>query len=309
MLVAAGPRVLAIADGTPLILDAERGRLELDPPHERLDAVREEADARARQLAADRANAHAPAVTVDGVTVGVSANLGSVGDAAAAVELGADGCGLLRTEFLFLERREPPSEDEQHDTYQRIADALQGRPLTIRTMDIGGDKPIPFLELPREENPALGLRGLRGSLWQPELLKTQLRAILRVRPEGQRRVLLPMVTEVQEIRTVRALVMECCAELGVAAPPELGAMIETPASALLAGQLLEEADFSRSARTTFPNTCSRWTVRQPALAPRLDALHPAVLRLVSAVAAAGRGTASTSRCAATSARIRSRFRS
>ena len=121
----------------------------------------------------------------------------------AAVDLGAEGCGLLRTEFLFLGRRTPPSEDEQLEIYQQIANRLEGRPLTIRTLDAGGDKPIDYLPLPAEENPALGLRGVRTSLWRPELLRTQLRAILRVQPPGQCRILLPMVTDVSDIAAVR----------------------------------------------------------------------------------------------------------
>src|SRR5262249_3896004 len=151
--------------------------------------------------------------------------------------------GLLRTEFLFLERTAPPSEEEQLDEYQRIARALEGRPLTIRTLDIGGDKPIPYLPLPHEENPALGLRGLRTSLWRPDLPRVQLRAILRVRPVGQCRILLPMITDAGEIQAVRQMLDEMRREQGYREPIALGAMIETPASAVMADRIAREADF------------------------------------------------------------------
>ena len=287
MLVAAGPDVLELRDGTALVLDAERGHLRIDPtPAERVEVEREVL-ARASQRAQDLTRAAAPAETRDGIRIAVHANLGGIGEVEAAVAQGAEGCGLLRTEFLFLDRRDAPDEGEQTRAYQQVASALGGRPLTIRTMDIGGDKPIAFLVLPREENPALGLRGLRGSLWQPELLKTQLRAILGVGPLAQCRVLLPMVTEVEELVAVRALLAECAASLGVETVPALGAMVETPASALLADQLLEHADFLSLGTNDLSQYVLAMDRALPSLAGRLDALHPAVLRLIAMTAAAG----------------------
>jgi phosphoenolpyruvate-protein phosphotransferase len=280
-LVAAGADVLAIAPGIGLLVDAEDGILTVDPsPAERAALQRTLAQRREEQ-AKSLAEARRPAVTRDGAAVAVYANLGSHGEVARALERGAEGCGLLRTEFLFLDRRDAPNEEEQMQEYQRIATALGGRPLTIRTMDIGADKPIPYLPLPPEQNPALGLRGLRTSLWHPELMRTQLRAMLRVQPLQQCRILLPMVTEVDEVRAVRETITALAKELGVAHPPAVGVMIETPASALLADQLAEEADFL----SIGSNDLSQYTLAmdrgQPELAPRLDALHPAVLRLVA----------------------------
>jgi len=286
-LVAAGADILAIAEGTPLVLDAEHGWLDVDPPSAERAVLEQAAAQRAAGNAADLAGARQPARTRDGVRVVVNANLGALGEARGAVERGADGCGLLRTEFLFLDRREPPGESEQAEEYQRIATALEGRPLGIRTMDVGGDKPIAYLPMPHEENPALGLRGLRASLASPELLRTQLRAILSVRPAGQCRVLLPMVTELDELLQVREMLAECARELGETATA-LGVMIETPASALLAAQLAPAADFL----SIGTNDLSQYTLAMdrghPELARRLDALHPAVLRLVALVAEAGR---------------------
>ena len=290
MLVAAGPRVLEIADGTALILDAEHGWMDIDPPPAERAAAQNAALQRAAERAADLEAAQNPCSTTDGVRITVNANLGSVDDARAAVRSGAEGCGLLRTEFLFLDRREPPGEDEQSAEYERIAAALEARPLTVRTMDIGGDKPIAYLPMPREDNPALGLRGVRASLWRPELLRAQLRAILRVKPEGQCKIMLPMVNDLEDLRTVRAIAAECAKELKRAALPPIGVMIETPSAALMADQLAAEADFL----SIGTNDLSQYTLAidrgHAELAEKLDALHPAVLRLIRAVAAAGQAS-------------------
>jgi phosphoenolpyruvate-protein phosphotransferase len=285
-LVALGPEVLAVRKGDVVLVDAERGVLSLAPSPESLEASEQERAARKRRAAEDLLAAAAPGHTRDGVHVAVNANLGAADDTVLAIERGADGCGLLRTEFLFLERDTAPGEDEQFAQYRLIADQLAPRPLTIRTMDIGGDKPIPYLPLPPEDKPALGLRGLRTSLAFPDMLRAQLRAILRLR-SAQVRILLPMVNDLVELRAARALLRECADDLGIDALPPLGAMIETPASALLATQLLREADFL----SIGTNDLSQYTLAidrgHPELSAKLDALHPAVLRLIASVAAAG----------------------
>jgi phosphoenolpyruvate-protein phosphotransferase len=285
-LVAIGPGLRRIAAGTALLLDAEAGLLHVDPGAERLAATRRQLEARAARRAAEREAAQRDCYTADGVRIEVFANVGSLADAQAAARNGAEGCGLLRTEFLFLERETAPSESEQQTEYQRIAEALAGRPLTVRTLDIGGDKPIPYLPLPAEENPALGLRGVRTSLWRPDLLRQQLRAILGVRPHGQCRILLPMVTDVAEIRSVRAMIAEVGAEVGRHEPVELGVMIETPASALMADLIAAEADFFSIGTNDLTQYTLAMDRGHPELAARLDALHPAVLRLIARTAQA-----------------------
>ncbi len=279
-LVAAGHQVLAIQDGTLLVLNADRGHLHIAPTADERAAVEQDLAERAAQLAADLAVAQDVCRTRDHVLIKVYANLGALAEVAPAVAKGAEGCGLLRTEFLFLDRRHAPDENEQAREYQAIASALGDRPLTIRTLDIGGDKPIPYLPLPREDNPALGLRGLRTSLWQPELLRAQLRAILQVQPVSQCRVLLPMVTDLGDVRVVRKLLDELRQEMKLAELPSLGVMIETPASALLADQLIREVDFL----SIGTNDLSQYTLAMdrghPELAAKLDALHPGVLRLI-----------------------------
>jgi len=217
-LVALGSKVLAVRDGTELLLDAERGVLEVEPLASRLATTRAALARRAEQLDAERAAAQRECRTADGARIEIFANVGSVAEAQAAVRNGAEGCGLLRTEFLFLDREAAPDEGEQLAEYQRIADALGGRPLTIRTLDAGGDKPIAYLPQPREDNPALGLRGVRTSLAHPSLLKAQLRAILAVRPAERCRILLPMITDMGDLAAVRAVLDEICAERGLSVP-------------------------------------------------------------------------------------------
>ena len=286
-LVAAGPLVLDIADGTYLVLNADHGHLHIAPSPAERAAVEQDLARRAAQQASDIVAAQSVCQTRDQLRIKVFANLGALAEAAPAVAKGAEGCGLLRSEFLFLDRRQPPDEDEQARAYQAIAAALGSRPLTIRTLDIGGDKPIPYLPLPREDNPALGLRGLRTSLWQPTLLRTQLRAILRVRPVHQCRILVPMVTDIGDVRSVRELLEELRGEMNLTELPALGIMIETPASAVLADQLVREVDFL----SIGTNDLSQYTLAMdrghPELAAKLDALHPAVLRLIEMAANAG----------------------
>ncbi len=288
-LVALGPAVRQIDEGTALLLDADSGLLHIDPGVERLAATRRQLELRAARGAAEREAARQDCYTADGRRIEVFANVGSLAEAKAAAREGAEGCGLLRTEFLFLERETPPSEAEQHAQYQQLAEALAGKPLIIRTLDIGGDKPIPYLPMPAEENPALGLRGVRTSLWRPDLLRQQLRAILGVRPFGQCRILLPMITDVAEIRSVRTLIEEARAEVGRREPIEIGVMIETPASALIAESLAVEADFFSIGTNDLTQYTLAMDRGHPELAARLDALHPAVLRLIARTAEAAQG--------------------
>jgi phosphocarrier protein FPr/phosphocarrier protein len=212
-----------------------------------------------------------------------------VADAEAAVSLGAEGCGLLRTEFLFFNRNSPPDEATQLAAYQSIVSKFPaGRPVIIRTLDAGADKPLGYLNMPHEENPALGVRGIRVSLQRPDLLRTQLRAILEIRPRDAFRILLPMVSEPGEVRAVRAMLDEVRRELSHDSPVQMGAMIETPASALLADQIAREADFLSIGTNDLTQYTLAMDRGNAALASRLDALHPAVLRLIATAARAGR---------------------
>lgn len=281
LLVALGPVVLNVEDGAWLVLDAEQGTLTIAPDQVALAAAEQTLTQRKQRQQSERAAAHVDGRTADGERIEVFANLGSIAEAQVAVAHGAEGCGLLRTEFLFLERAAPPSEEEQLQQYQGIARALEHRPLVIRTLDIGGDKPIAYLPLPAEENPALGLRGVRTSLWRPDLLRVQLRAILRVQPVEQCRVLLPMITDPAEIRAVRRMLDEVRRELGVTSPVQLGAMIETPASAVIAGRIAREVDFLSIGTNDLTQYTLAMDRGHAELAHRIDGLHPAVLNLIA----------------------------
>lgn len=287
-LVGVGEALLDVPPGTELLVDGERGVVHVDPgPEARDNFLQRQRDWEAAQEAA-QALAHEPAVTQDGHRVEVVANIGSVEEARRALEYGAEGVGLLRTEFLYLNREEAPGEEEQYELYHAIAEVMEERPLIIRTLDVGGDKPLPYVELPREENPFLGWRGIRLALGRPALFKTQLRAILRATPGHQVKIMFPMVATVEEVREARRLLDEARQELeaegqAVAQDLEIGIMVEIPAAAVVADQLAKEVDFF----SIGTNDLSQYTMaadRTNANVNHLsDALHPAVLRLIREV--------------------------
>ncbi len=281
MLVAVGSAVLALPDGRQVVLEGDSGRLDTDPDPAGLAAADQRVAASRERRAAEAAAAREDCRMADGTRIEIFANLASSAEAALAVEAGAEGCGLLRTEFLFLDRPAAPSEDEQAKAYAAIAAALDGRPLIVRTLDIGADKPVAYLPLPREENPALGVRGVRLALARPELLRTQLRAILRGVPGPQCRIMLPMVVERGELTATRALLDEAATSVGRGDPIPLGVMIETPAAALLAENIAEEADFLSIGTNDLTQYALAADRLNPATAAMADALHPAVLRLIA----------------------------
>jgi phosphocarrier protein FPr/phosphocarrier protein len=285
-VVALGPRALSIEDGALVILDGDEGRLQVAPKPAEIAAAQTRLAERRHRRAEAQATAAELCHTADGVRIEVFANLAAVEEAQAAVQNGAEGCGLLRTEFLFMERDTAPTEDEQLAAYQAIADALDGRPLIVRTLDIGADKPVGYLDLPPQENPALGVRGVRVSLAWPQLLRSQLRAILRIQPAGQAQIMLPMVSSLAEVRAVRVVLAELANELGVAMP-RLGVMVETPAAAITADLLAAEADFLSIGTNDLAQYALAMDRTSPELAAQVDGLHPAVLRLVREAARGG----------------------
>ncbi|MBY8827071.1 phosphoenolpyruvate--protein phosphotransferase [Hephaestia mangrovi] len=276
MLAGLGPSLALVEDGTGLIL--ADGSLRVAPDAQALDRARAEAALRSERRRAAMARAHEPAVSADGTRIEVVANLGSAADAEAAVAAGAEGCGLLRTEFLFLDRAAPPDEAEQRAAYQQIADALAERPLIVRTLDIGADKPAPWLPMAAEENPALGLRGIRLQLARRALLETQFRALLGV-TAANLKIMLPMVADAAELREARETLDRLAGAAGRQAP-ELGIMVETPAAALIAGTLAADAAFFSIGSNDLSQYALARDRTNPAVAAGLDGLHPAVLRLI-----------------------------
>jgi len=224
-VVGAPPEILRIPDGTPVLIDGDAGLIIVNPTPEDLTVAVQSA----------------PTATLSR-RIPVYANVGSVAEVERALEHGAEGIGLLRTEFLFQGRKAAPSEDEQAAEYAEILQKMGGRPVIIRTLDIGADKPAAFLTMHPEPNPQLGLRGVRLSLHERELFTMQLRALLRASTAGTLKIMLPMVTMVGEVREARALLKAMAAELRVSVPP-LGVMIEVPMAALAAEELAGACDF------------------------------------------------------------------
>ncbi len=281
MLVSLGPVLRQIADETTLILDAGLARLHVAPDEAALAEAHQAVADRAARRAAALAAAAKPCHMADGTRIEVFANLGSQADAELAIANGAEGSGLLRTEFLFLDRDTAPSVEEQAADYQAIADTLAGRPLIVRLLDIGGDKPAPYLPIPAEENPALGLRGIRVGFAHPQLLEDQIRAILRVQPVGQCRIMVPMIAGLDELRRVREILDRVCAELGITEKVELGVMVETPAAAVTADLLAAEADFLSVGTNDLTQYALAMDRGNASVASAIDGLHPAVLRMIA----------------------------
>ena len=299
-VVGAGSALLGVADGTLLLLDGDAGTITIRPARDLVAAADARAVRRAETEAGARSRARLLAVTRDGLTVTVEANIAEPGDVAAALAAGADGVGLLRTEFLFVGAGHQPDEDEQERVYREIAEGLSGRALVLRTLDAGADKPLAYLPQEPEKNPFLGVRGLRLGLSRPDLLETQVRAALRVAAGHPLRLMFPMVTTVDEFLRARAIGDDAAGALEAAgrAVPErvpVGIMVEVPAAALLAEAFAAHVDFfsiGTNDLTQYVLAAERGNACVAALG---DALHPAVLRLIErtarAAAAAGKPVA------------------
>ncbi len=293
VVVGLGPGLSAIADGTTLATDGQQGRVWASPD---ADEARKIDNRREAWLAARRAaqqTRQKPAATRDGHRIRVLANLKSVDETAEALDCGAEGVGLLRTEFLFLAREVPPSEEDQLIAYRTVAEALASRPLVIRTLDIGGDKPVPYIEVGEEANPELGWRGIRVTLDRRDLLRTQLRAILRAGCGHSVDIMFPMVSTLDELREAKAALVQVETELERDGIPfqkdsKVGIMVEVPATVAVADQLAREANFFSIGSNDLVQYVMAADRTNARVAPLADPFQPAVLRMLHEAIQAGR---------------------
>lgn len=275
------PAALDVPNGTLVILDGNKGTLRLHASVEQVTRVRTAQQKAEERRKTNLAHAHEPAVTIDGTRIEVFANIGGLKDAAQISGLGAEGVGLLRSEFLFMERSNAPSEQEQFEIYKSVAEAVgSAHPIIIRTLDVGGDKPLSYLPIPKEDNPFLGERGIRVGLDRPDILRAQLRAILRAAAFGNIQIMFPMITTLDELRDVKAILAEEAAGLSLK-PVPAGIMVEVPAAAIMAAQFAREAAFFSIGTNDLTQYTLAMDRGHPKLAPLVDGLNPAVLRLIA----------------------------
>jgi phosphoenolpyruvate-protein phosphotransferase len=276
-------KALDLQAGTQVILDGDSGVIKLNISESDIALIKSKQEAYDKEKTQALEKAFDVAKTTDGLEIEVAANIAGPSDAADALSLGCDGVGLLRSEFLFLERKSAPTEADQLQTYQKIAHALtdekSARKFIIRTLDVGGDKPLAYMPIPEEENPFLGERGIRVSLNNPEIFREQLRAILRVKPIEQVRIMFPMISTITELKEAKKILKEEQDKLGVK-KIEVGIMIEVPSAALMAEQLAAEVDFF----SIGANDLTQYTLAMDRghhkLAALADGLHPSILRLI-----------------------------
>jgi multiphosphoryl transfer protein len=296
VVVGAGRDVLALAEGTTVVLDGSTGELQVAPSEHVVEEYRQRAREAAERSSRQLALAGQPAVSRDGTAFTVAANLGSVADARSALAAGADGAGLVRTEFVFLDRSAAPTVEEQHAVYDELAAAMDGRRLTLRTLDVGGDKPLSYLPIPVEANPFLGQRGIRVSLEHRDLFRDQLAAICLTARRFPIDVMFPMLTTPGELVEARQVLVDAAGPAGLPEGLRVGTMIEVPAAALKLEAFLPYVDFvsiGTNDLTQYTMAAERGNGSVAALS---DPLDPGVLQLINRVCQAAKGRIDVAVC-------------
>lgn len=284
-VVGLGSLIKQLSDGSEVIVDGDEGKIIIAPDMGQLAEYTERLKRQKEQSKHYLSLSKLPAVTKDGVTTVLAANIGNPQEIDAAVKYGCEGVGLFRTEFIYMGRSSFPSEDEQFEIYKRVIEKCGGKLCVIRTMDIGGDKPLPYLEIGEEDNPFLGWRAIRISLERTDIFKTQVKAVLRAAEYGNAAIMLPMVISLNEILDAKALIKQAMAELSnegreFSSGVQIGIMVETPAAAVMAPVLAKECDFFSIGTNDLVQYTLAVDRGNPKVSSLYDHFNPAVLKLI-----------------------------
>lgn len=279
-LVSVGNSVLSIKEGTEIILDSKQGTLVVNPSEKEkslnITKVQELEKVRSSNLSKTKD----PAITTDGIKIKVLGNVGAVDQAIESYKKGGEGIGLVRSEFLFMNSKSAPTEEDQHKIYQDICNVMHGEEVVVRTLDVGGDKPIAYINIPAEENPIMGLRGVRNYHLNKEIFYSQIRALLSVKPTGVCKIMIPMISEIDEVKKIKDVILKEKEALGIRTEIKVGIMVEVPSVALLSRQFAKYVDFFSIGTNDLAQYILAMDRGHDVLTKHLNNLNPAILKAI-----------------------------